>query len=69
MIALFNSMKKRPVKVLLDLGTTGNFISDAMATVLKMQFHKEEDFHESTPTDKIVVLTIGYVQFVANCGL
>ena len=36
MIELSNSVKKRPVKMLLDSGGTSNFISDAMATALKL---------------------------------
>ena len=36
-IELSSRVKERPVKVLLDSGTTGNFISDAMATALKLK--------------------------------
>ena len=68
MIELASSVKKRPVKMLQDLGATGNFISDAMTTALKLQVQEYEDFHELTLTDGTVMLTTGFVQFMMNCG-
>ena len=59
MIELSNSVKKCLVKMLLDSGATSNFISNTMATTLKMQVYEDEDFHELTLDDGIVVLTIG----------
>ena len=43
MIELSSQVKERPVKVLLDLGMTGNFISDAMATALKLKITSDVD--------------------------
>ena len=67
-IELSSSVKKRLVKMLLDLGATSTFISDAMATALKLQIQDDEDFHELTLADGIVVSTKGYVQFMMTCG-
>ena len=61
MIELSNLMKKHPVKMLLDSRATGNFISDAMATALKLQVQDDEDFHELTLADGTIVLTTGFV--------
>ena len=49
------------MKMLLDSGATGNFISDAMATMLKVHVQDDEDFHELTLADGIIVPTTGYV--------
>ena len=61
-------MKKRPVKMLLDSSAIGNIISNAMATALRLQVQKDEDFHELTLADGTIVPTIRYVQFVMNYG-
>ena len=68
MIELSSSVKKRPVKMLLESGTTGNFILDAMATALKLQVQDDEDFHELTLANGTVMPIAGYVQFIMNCG-
>ena len=65
---LSNSVQKRPVKMLLDSGATGNFVSDAMVTALGLLVRKDEDFHELTLADGSLVPTAGVVQFVMNCG-
>ena len=56
MIELSNSMKHL-VKMLLNSGTTGNYILDAMAAPLKMQVYKDEDFHGLTLANETIVLT------------
>ena len=61
MIELSNLMKKHPVKMLLDSRATRNFISDAMATALKLQVQEDEEFYELTLADGTVVTTAGYV--------
>ena len=65
---LSSSVQKRPVKMLVDSGATGNFVSYAMVTTLGLPIREEEDFHELTLADGNVVPTIGWVQFVMNCG-
>ena len=68
MIKLSKLVEKRPVKMLLDSGATGNFISDAMAIALKLHVQDDECFHELTLADGIVMPTTGYISFVMNCG-
>ena len=67
-LELASTVQKRPVKMLIDSGATGNFISDAMVTALKLQVQEEEDCHEVTLADGTDVSTAGYVQFVMKCG-
>ena len=50
-IELFSRVKERPVKVLLDSGTIGNFVSDAMATALKLKITSDVDFQDLTLAD------------------
>ena len=66
-IELSSRVKERPVKVLLDLGTTGNFISDAMATVFKLKIISEVDSQDLKLADGSQVWTARYVQFTMNC--
>ena len=56
------------MKVLLDSGATGNFISDAMATALKLKITSDVDFQDLTLADGSKVWASGYVQFTMNCG-
>ena len=67
-LELSSSIQKRLVKMLVDSGATGNFVSDAMVTALGLPVQEEEDFHEVTLADGTVVTTAGYVQFVMKCG-
>ena len=56
------------MKVLLDSGATGNFISDAMATALKLKITSDVDFQDLTLADGSKVWTTGYVQFTLSCA-
>ena len=67
-LELSSTVQKRPVKMLIDSGATGNFVSDAMVTALKLQVQQDEDDDEVTLADGTVVSTAGYVQFVMKCG-
>ena len=60
-IDLASSMKKRPMKMLLNSSATGNFILDAMATMLILQGQDDEAFHELMLADGIVMLTTRYI--------
>ena len=60
-LELSSSVQKRPVKMLLDSGATGNFISDAMVVALGLPVQEREDFHELTLADGTVVPTAVYV--------
>lgn len=61
-------MKKRQVKVLLNPGVTGNFVSDTMVITLKLKVQSNNDFHDVTLADGTIVQTVGYVQFMMDCG-
>ena len=67
-IELSRRLKERPVKVLLDSVTTGNFISDAMAPTLKLKITSHVGFQDLTLVDWSQVWTIKYVQFSINFG-
>ena len=42
-LELSSSVQKRPVKMVVDSGATGNFVSDAMVTVLGLPVQEEEE--------------------------
>ena len=67
-IELSSRVKERLVKVLLDSGAIGNFISDAMATILKLKITEDADFQNLTLAEGSKVWTAGHVQFTINCG-
>ena len=56
------------MKVLLDLGVTGNFISYAMVVALKLKITLDVDFQDLTLADGSKVWIAGYVQLTINCG-
>ena len=68
MIELSNSVKKRPMKMVLDSSATSCFILDAMATALKLQVQDDEDIHELTLDNGAIVPIARYAQFMMNCG-
>ena len=68
MIELSSSMKKRLVKMLMDSSVTSNFISNATATMLKLEAQEDKDFHKLTLADRTVMRIAWYVWFVMNCG-
>ena len=61
-------VKRRPIKVLIDSGATGNFISDQVVTALRLKVKPEGQFEELTLADGSVVKAAGYVQFKLDCG-
>ena len=67
-IELASRMKGRPMKVLLDSGSTSNFILDRLATILKLKIHSDVDFKDLTLADGSIVWTARYVQFTLDCG-
>ena len=52
------------MKMLVDSGATGNFVSDAMVTALGLPVREKKDFHELMLADGTVMPTTGYVQFM-----
>ena len=47
----FRQLTSLPMRVLLDLGSTGNFISDVMAIVVKLKNTLDVDFQDLTLAD------------------
>lgn len=60
-IELSSWVKGHQVKVLLNLGVIGNFISDAMATVLNFKITGDMDFQDLMLPNGSQVWTTGYV--------
>lgn len=58
----------RPIKVLMDSGATGNFISDRVVTALELQIEPEDNEDELTLADGSLVKARGRVQFQLHCG-
>ena len=56
------------MKILLNSGVTGNFISNAMAIALKLKIRSDVDFQDLTLAYGLQAWTIGYVQFTMNYG-
>ena len=67
-LELAGKVKGRPVKVLIDSGATGNFISDHIVTALDLQVVPEAQHEELTLADGSVVKAAGFVQFWLRCG-
>ena len=67
-IELSSQMKERPMKLLLDSGVIGNFISDMMATTLELKIISNMDFQDLTLANGPLVCIAGYVQFTMNYG-
>ena len=68
MIEFSNQVNECLVKVLLDSGATGNFISDAMVIVLNSKITSDLDFQDLTMAHGSQLWTTGYAQFTMNCG-
>ena len=67
-LELAGKVKGRPVKVLIDSGATGNFISDHIVTALDLAVMPEAQHEELTLADGSVVKAAGFVQFWLRCG-
>ena len=67
-LELAGRVKRRPIKVLIDSGATGNFVSDQVVTALRLKVRPESQFEELTLADGSMVKATGYVQFQLDCG-
>ena len=65
---LAGRIRGRAVSVLLDSGSTGNFISAAVARQHNMKIQKEREFEKLTLADGSIVRTEGIVNFWLTCG-
>ena len=67
-IALAGRVRGRRLRVLIDSGSTGNYLSARCQTALELEVKPEEDFERLTLADGSEVHAQGYVQFVLHCG-
>ena len=54
--------------MLIDLGSTGNYLSAQCQTVLDLEEKPKGDFERLTLADGSEVHAQGYIQFVLHCG-
>ena len=62
-LELSGRVKERPIRVLIDSGATGNFISDELVIALRLRVVPEAHFAELTLADGSIVKAAGTVQF------
>ena len=67
-LELASKIKGIPVRVLLDSGATGNFISDNVVTELALHIDHEEAGEQLTLADGSQVQASGHVTFPLRCG-
>ena len=67
-IELSGQIKHQPVKVLIDSGATGNFITDGLVTAWELPTELEEDHQELKLADGSTAQAAGRVQFNLQCG-
>ena len=67
-IELSDMIHRRPIKVLLDSGSTGNYISDHVAQSFNLIVQSEEGTEQLTLADGSKVQAQGYVSFRLWCG-
>lgn len=67
-LELGGRVKRHPVKVLIDSGATGNFISDKLVTAQELEVIPEAQFEELTLVDGSTVKVVGYVHFKLRYG-
>ena len=67
-IALVGRIRGHRLRVLIDSGSTGNYLSARCQTALDLEVKPEEDFEWLTLADGSEVHAQGYVQFILHCG-
>ena len=65
---LAGKIGKRPVSVLLDSGSTGNFVSAQMCIAQKWKIEKDDYDEELKMADGTTVTTAGRVKIQLQCG-
>ena len=68
MIELSGTVNKNIVKVLIDSGATGNFISEELIIAWGLRVEPEPQYEELTLVDGSIVKAAGRVQFNLRCG-
>ena len=59
---------RRPMRILVDSGSTGNYIDAQECTARRIKIEAEDQSEELKMADGTVVKTKGRVQFVLKCG-
>ena len=67
-LELAERIGKRPVRMLIDSGTTGNYVSAQECAARKIKIEKEKNGKELTMFDGSKVKTIGRVRLSVRCG-
>ena len=67
-LELARQIGKRPIRMLIDSGTTGNYVSAQECAARKIKIEKEKNGKELTMADGSKVKTIGQVRLIVRCG-
>ena len=67
-IELSGRIHRRPIRVLLDSGSTGNYISDQVARSFNLIVQSKEGIEQLTLADGSKIQVQGYVSFRLRCG-
>ena len=67
-LELAGRVQNYPTWVLLDSGSTGNFISTQFVAAVGLQVQSDPDWQEITLADGTKLKTEGQVQFTLRCG-
>ena len=67
-LELAGRIGKRPVRMLIDSSTTGNYVSAQECVVRKIKIEIEKNGKELTMADGSKVITIGRVRLNVRCG-
>ena len=67
-VALARRVRGRSLRVLIDSGSTRNYLSARCQTALELEVQPEEDFEQLTLAGGSEVHAQGYVQFVLHFG-
>ena len=67
-LELAGRIEKRPVRMLIDSGATGNYVSAQKSTARKIKIEKEKNGKELTMADGSKVKTLGRMRLNVRCG-
>ena len=67
-VTLAGRVRVRSLRVLIDSGLTGNYLSAWCQTALELKVKLEDEFERLTLADGREVHVLGYVQFVLHRG-
>ena len=67
-LELARQIGKRPVRMLIDLGTTGNYVPAQECAARKIKIEKEKNGKDLTMADGSKVRTLGRMRLNVKCG-